>query len=70
MLKVPCYLERTFEPDRKGNGIMTPDVKGACGKTGCRVTTCLENLEMSRNFKDVREKSWKIGKVWDFSGKY
>ena len=27
------------------------------------MTTCLENLEISGHFKDVREKSWKIGIV-------
>ena len=26
------------------------------------VTTCVENVQMSGNFKDVREKSWKMGK--------
>jgi len=28
-----------------------------------------ENMEMSGNFKDVREKSWKFGQVRDLSGK-
>jgi len=27
------------------------------------VTTCIENLEISVNFKDVNKKSWKMGKV-------
>ena len=33
------------------------------------VTTCLESLEMSGNFEDVREKSWNMGKVGGMSGK-
>jgi len=39
------------------------------GRAACRVTTCLENLEMSGNFKDAREKSWKMGKVRELSEK-
>jgi len=38
-------------------------------KSKYRVTTCLENLEMSGNFKDVREKSWNMGKVMNCRGK-
>jgi len=33
------------------------------------VTTYLENLEMSGNFKDIMEKSLKMGTVRELSGK-
>jgi len=34
----------------------------------CRVTTCLENLEMSGNYTDVREMSGILLKVMEMSG--
>jgi len=36
---------------------------------GCRVTTCLENLEMSENLTAVREMSGILLKIRELSGK-
>jgi len=33
------------------------------------VTACLENLLMSGNFKDIREKSWQWAKLGNYQGK-
>jgi len=37
--------------------------------TACRVTTCLENLEMSGNLTAVREMSGILQKIREMSGK-
>jgi len=46
-----------------------PQISPSPGWSGTRVTTCLENLEMSGNFKHVGEMSGMLLTVREMSGK-